>query len=406
MSSLTMTSTQNSSRASTPMTKTIIADQVFNRIPRYPANGPFNIIQDVLSAAHWRIRQGDPKRLMQWLFGDEHTPKCSERDDALAPEYLTCGPMRCLTSRPLLAVPGALPQCLTAPSEAGAFPSSSTPFDDHSRLPVASHPSPPITGTGDIHPLPLPLSLLQSLTPMTLSSLVTGTARELEPAATPSAACLGTTSTAVLLRKTHTERWPRTWLQASVDAWPSTNKKPSRDSTPLATQRDAPPHATGYSFEIVVEPAISTGLRNEEGFKALPLPEKSPSPPPIFEGKLAAILQIHKELIETAFFERADDAAAADPVAVLGFVTKQEAEFSLPLQEIDVLVNNHSTEASALGRGSQIVVIYEELENEVGARVNMRRTEGANGSTSAKDLDIPFPPSPRAQSAVLTRGSP
>ncbi|KAH9009671.1 hypothetical protein EDB83DRAFT_2322676 [Lactarius deliciosus] len=32
----------------TPMTKTIIADQVFNMIPRYPENGPFNI-QDVLS---------------------------------------------------------------------------------------------------------------------------------------------------------------------------------------------------------------------------------------------------------------------------------------------------------------------------------------------------------------------
>ncbi|KAH9023156.1 hypothetical protein EDB85DRAFT_335100 [Lactarius pseudohatsudake] len=260
-------------------------------IPRYPENGPFNI-QGVLSAAcqYFPVTASTiPKRPPQPLKDPSgrpqeahamavrrraYTPKCSERDDALAPEYLTCGPMRCMTSRPLLAVPGALPRCLTAPSEAGAFPSSSTPFDDHSRLPVASHPSPPITGTGDIHPLPLPLSLLKSLTPMTLS-LVTGTARE--PTATPSAACLGTTLTAVLLRKS---TWAPVVSRLSTAGFscppPSPYRAMAADSTPLATQRDAPPHATGYSFEIVVVPAISTGLRNEEGFKALPLPKNHP----------------------------------------------------------------------------------------------------------------------------------
>ncbi|KAH9023144.1 hypothetical protein EDB85DRAFT_1894905 [Lactarius pseudohatsudake] len=84
-------------------------------------------------------------------------------------------------------------------------------------------------------------------------SLATGPAGEL--AATSSAAYLGTASTAVPLWKTTAPQ--------------------------LTTQRDVPPRATGYSFEIVVEPAISTGLRIEEGFKALPLPEKSPSSPPL-----------------------------------------------------------------------------------------------------------------------------
>jgi len=48
-------------------------------------------------------------------------------------------------------------------------------------------------------------------------------------------------------------------LQASVDAWLSTNKPPSSDSTTPTPQHDAPPHATSYSFEIVPEPAVPTG---------------------------------------------------------------------------------------------------------------------------------------------------
>src|SRR6266702_7325239 len=48
-------------------------------------------------------------------------------------------------------------------------------------------------------------------------------------------------------------------LQASVDAWLSANKPPSSDSTTPTPQRDTPPHATSYSFEIVLEPAVPTG---------------------------------------------------------------------------------------------------------------------------------------------------
>src|SRR6266702_774314 len=271
-------------------------------------------------------------------------------------------------------------------------------------------------------------------------------------------------------------------LQASVDAWLSANKPPSSDSTTPTPQRDAPPHATSCSFEIVPEPAVPTGayiteeadsdagsddheytmelydmyevfatkkkdLKPSKASTAPP-PTLSPSPPPasaappapststgrvpqyryqasakdqaltkellgwILEGKLERVTPAHifaasppvcKELVErlklhrikTASFEQVDD-DAADPVSVLGLATKREAEFSLPLREIDILVNNHSTEAGVLDQGSQIVVIREDLANEVGAKINRQRTlhmEGANGSTSrtlgcAEDLDM------------------
>jgi hypothetical protein len=118
---------------------------------------------------------------------------------------------------------------------------------------------------------------------------------------------------------------------------------------------------------------------------------------------LTASPPIRKELVErlkprrveTASFEQAND-NHSDPVSVLGLAAKREAEFSLPLREIDILVNRHSTEAGVLDQGSQIVVICEDLANEVGAKINTQctlRMEGANSSTSrtlgcAEDLEM------------------
>ena len=118
---------------------------------------------------------------------------------------------------------------------------------------------------------------------------------------------------------------------------------------------------------------------------------------------LAASPPIRKELVErlkprrveTASFEQADNDEEG-PVSVLGLAARREAEFSLPLQEIDVLVNNCRTEAGVLDQGSQIVVMRKDLANEVGARINTQRTlrmEGANSSTSrtlgcAEDLEM------------------
>ncbi|KAH9009670.1 hypothetical protein EDB83DRAFT_2531108 [Lactarius deliciosus] len=281
------------------------------------------------------------------------------------------------------------------------------PQSPNSRLP----PQPANHGPRGHPPPPLPLSLLKSLIPMTLS-LVTGTARE--PAATP-------------LRLS---RAPHQRLSCCGRPIPSdgrvrglrlvsTHGRALTSDLP-ATAPHCPPSTMRplmrYGFEIVAEPAISTGayiMEEADSDTALAAPSKitlsaSSTPcvvdtlvfnrpdPSNFACKLnqvtlahlTVILQIHNELIETAYFERADDAPGADTVARLGFATKQEARFSLPLRKIDVLDNDHSTGASALGRGSQIVAIHEDLANEVGARVNMWRTEGANGSTSAKDLDM------------------
>src|SRR6266567_3401698 len=118
---------------------------------------------------------------------------------------------------------------------------------------------------------------------------------------------------------------------------------------------------------------------------------------------LASSPPIHKELterlhpccVETGSFEQASK-DSADPVAVLELAAKQEAEFSLPLCEIDILVNNLRTEAGVLDQGSQIVVIREDLAKDVGAQINTQctlRMEGANGSTSrtlgcAEDLNM------------------
>ena len=110
---------------------------------------------------------------------------------------------------------------------------------------------------------------------------------------------------------------------------------------------------------------------------------------------------IHKELVEClkprhvemASFEQVDD---DNSVTILELATKCEAEFSLPLQEIDILVNNCSTQVGVLDQGSQIVIIHENLAREVGARINNQHTlhmEGMTGSTSrtlgcAEDLEM------------------
>ena len=104
--------------------------------------------------------------------------------------------------------------------------------------------------------------------------------------------------------------------------------------------------------------------------------------PPIRKG---IVERLRPRRVESAAFEQVCDTTGADPVSVLEIATKREAEYSLPLREINVLVNGHRTEAGVLDQGSQIVVIQEDLANEVGARINTQRVlrmEGANGSTS------------------------
>lgn len=267
-------------------------------------------------------------------------------------------------------------------------------------------------------------------------------------------------------------------LKAGVDAWLSANQQYLSSSTAPTVQRDPPPHATSFSFEVLPDPTASTGAYITEADadvdtgsndcypnelyemfevfaarKSDPAPSSTAAPethstaaatasmsiPPahnsrapqyryqasaedqfltkqvmnwVLEGKLDQITPAHilatsppirKELVErlcpchveTGSFEQIGN-EGQDSVSVLELAAKREAEFSLPLHEIDVLVNNLRTEAGVLDQGSQIVVIREDLTKEVGAQINTQRTlhmEGANSSTSrtlgcAEDLHM------------------
>ena len=108
---------------------------------------------------------------------------------------------------------------------------------------------------------------------------------------------------------------------------------------------------------------------------------------------LAASAGICKELIErlktrkvdTASFEELSHSNTASPSSVLKLSTPRSAEYSLPLREIDVLVNGIVPEAGILDQGSQIIVMRQDLAQEAGVRFNTSHQldmEGANGLAS------------------------
>ena len=76
--------------------------------------------------------------------------------------------------------------------------------------------------------------------------------------------------------------------------------------------------------------------------------------------------------------------------------TPHQAAFSLPLQEVKVLVNKFSTENAVLNQGSQIVVIRADVAQACGAQLNTQhriQMEGANGIRTwtlgcAEDLSL------------------
>src|SRR6266702_4109757 len=106
---------------------------------------------------------------------------------------------------------------------------------------------------------------------------------------------------------------------------------------------------------------------------------------------LAASPGIRKELVERLRTRRVDAACLEEtfndtsPTTVLELAAPRTAEYSLPLREIDVLVNGAISEAGVLDQGSQIVVIRWDLVQEAGATVNKDHRldmEGANGLVS------------------------
>ena len=108
---------------------------------------------------------------------------------------------------------------------------------------------------------------------------------------------------------------------------------------------------------------------------------------------LAASAGIRKELIErlktrkvdTASFEELPHSDPASLSSVFKLSTPRPAEFSLPLREIDVLVNGVISEAGILDQGSQIIVMRQDLAQEAGVSFNSSHQlemEGANGLAS------------------------
>ena len=108
---------------------------------------------------------------------------------------------------------------------------------------------------------------------------------------------------------------------------------------------------------------------------------------------LAASAGIRKELIEhlktrkvdTASFEELSYSNATSPSSLPKLSTPHSAEYSLPLREIDVLVNGMVPEAGILDQGSQIIVMRQDLAQEAGVRFNTSHQldmEGTNGLAS------------------------
>ena len=126
---------------------------------------------------------------------------------------------------------------------------------------------------------------------------------------------------------------------------------------------------------------------------------------------LAASPAIRKELceklrprrVETSWVGEVPGLALEGPLSVMEAATRRVAAYSLPLREIDVLINQSTFEAGVLDQGSQIVLIRQDLAQEAGVSINTAHQidmEGANGTVSktlgcAENLvmqvgDVPF----------------
>ena len=90
--------------------------------------------------------------------------------------------------------------------------------------------------------------------------------------------------------------------------------------------------------------------------------------------------QLRPRRVETgAFEELGSQPDAPDPAA------PQAADYSLPLREVEVVINDKAVDAGVLDQGSQIIAIRSDLAREAGAIINTKNRlemEGANSSTS------------------------
>jgi hypothetical protein len=77
--------------------------------------------------------------------------------------------------------------------------------------------------------------------------------------------------------------------------------------------------------------------------------------------------------------------SSAIPFSVMEVATQRVPEYSLPLQEVDVMINHTVLEAGVLDQGLQIVLIRKDLAQEAGVHINMWHQidmEGTNGTVT------------------------
>jgi hypothetical protein len=180
------------------------------------------------------------------------------------------------------------------------------------------------------------------------------------------------------------------------EATPPSNDKPSQNTSPASAP--APPFAN--------DTLPSSTSRAVPQYRYLSHAEDQQLMTELFrwllDGKLALITPAHilaaspgirKELIDRLKTRRVDAGSyeapslpnAVPPFSVLELATPRMAEYSLPLREIDVLINGTVPEAGILDQGSQIIVIRWDLAQEAGVQFNpafQLEMESANGLAS------------------------
>jgi hypothetical protein len=87
--------------------------------------------------------------------------------------------------------------------------------------------------------------------------------------------------------------------------------------------------------------------------------------------------------VETGAFKESSN--QPDLPLILDLTVSRAADFTLPLREVDVVINGKTVDAGVLDQGLQIVAIRADLAREAGATINSKnclKMEGANSSTS------------------------
>ena len=98
---------------------------------------------------------------------------------------------------------------------------------------------------------------------------------------------------------------------------------------------------------------------------------------------LAASPALRKNFVEKLQTKRTETSAAATTShEIYELTTPRQAAFSLPLQEVEVVINDNSTEHAILDQGSQIMVICADVAHVCGAQINTQHRIQMEGTNS------------------------